>query len=333
MIKYLGSKRRLIPDILARVDALDGVSSVCDLFSGTARVGQALKRTGRHVHANDHLAFARVLAETFVATDSHTVDYAALTDAIARLNRLPGEPGYFTQKFSEEAQFFQPENAARIDAIRNAIESEPDALQPHLLTSLMLAADKVDSTTGVQMAYLKQWAPRAFEPMVLRTPEFLPGPGLATQSDALDLAPNLDCDLVYLDPPYNQHRYLGNYHIWETLVENDQPETYGKANKRIDVRTRPSLFNQKATAREALAELIGSIRTRYLMLSFNDEGYVSLPEIENMLAKWGQFQASAIPYRRYVGASIGIHNREGEKVGRVSHLHNHEWLFVAKRSP
>lgn len=332
MIKYLGSKRRLIPDILARVEALESVNSVCDLFSGTSRVGQALKRTGRHVHANDHLAFARVLAETFVATDSHTVDYAALTDAIARLNRLPGDPGYFAQKFSEEAQFFQLENAARMDTIRQAIDAEPEELRPILLTSLMLAADRVDSTTGVQMAYLKQWAPRSFEPMVMQTPELLPGPGVATQLDALELAPNIDADLVYLDPPYNQHRYVGNYHVWETLVLNDQPETYGKANKRIDVRTRPSVFNQKRTAREALAELIGSLRCRYLMLSFNDEGYVSLPEIEAMLAAWGEFQATAIPYRRYVGASIGIHNREGEKVGQVSHLHNHEWLFVAKRS-
>ncbi|MCC7434489.1 MAG: DNA adenine methylase [Methanoregulaceae archaeon] len=332
MIKYLGSKRRLIPDILTRVEALEGVNSVCDLFSGTSRVGQALKRTGRYVHANDHLAFARVLAETFVATDSHTVDYAALTDAIARLNRLPGQPGYFAQKFSEEAQFFQAENAARMDTIRQAIEKEPEELRPILLTSLMLAADRVDSTTGVQMAYLKQWAPRSFEPMVLQTPELLPGPGVATQVDALELAPNIDADLVYLDPPYNQHRYVGNYHVWETLVLNDEPETYGKANKRIDVRTRPSVFNQKRTAREALAELIGSLRCRYLLLSFNDEGYVSLPEIEAMLGAWGEFQATAIPYRRYVGASIGIHNREGEKVGQVSHLHNHEWLFVAKRS-
>lgn len=331
MIKFIGSKRRLIPEILSRIESLDGVNSVCDLFSGTSRVGQAVKRTGRHVHANDHLAFARVLAETLVATDARTVDFAALTETIARLNRLPGVPGYFTQKYSEEAQFFQAMNAARIDTIREAIDEEPAEFRSILLTSLMLAADRVDSTTGVQMAYLKQWAPRAYEPMVMQTPELLPGEGTATQEDALELAAKVDCDLVYLDPPYNQHRYLGNYHLWETLVLNDKPETYGKANKRIDVRTRPSLFNQKTTARAALAELIGSIKTRYLLLSFNDEGFVTLPEIESMLSAWGEFSASSIPYRRYVGASIGIHNHEGTKVGRVSHLHNHEWLFIGRR--
>lgn len=331
MIKYLGSKRRLIAHIMARLEALPDIHSVADLFSGTSRVGQAVKRTGRFVHANDCMAFAHAIAKTYVETDSMTVNFAGLTDAIARLNRLPGEPGYITQKYSEEAQYFQCANAAKMDSIRAAIHHEPADLQPILLTALMLAADRVDSTTGVQMAYLKQWAPRSFEPLVMHTPELLPGPGLATQLDALELAPLLDTDVVYLDPPYNQHGYLGNYHIWETLVLDDRPETYGRANKRVDVRTRPSPFNRKATAREALAELIGSLKTRFLVLSFNDEGYVSLPEIEDMLRKWGEFQATAIPFRRYVGASIGIHDQHGNKVGKVSHLHNHEWLFVAER--
>lgn len=331
LVKFIGSKRRMIPQIMAQVELCEGVHSVADLFSGTARVGQALKRSGKYVHANDQLAFAQTLAQTFVATDATTMDYATLTETIARLNRLPGAPGYLTTKFSQEAQFFQDFNAARMDAIRAQIEHEREDLKPILLTSLMLAADRVDSTTGVQMAYLKQWAPRSFEPMVLQTPELLPGPGLATQLDALELAPHLDCDLAYLDPPYNQHRYLGNYHVWETMVMNDHPETYGKANKRIDVRTRPSLFNQKATAREALAELIGSLRTRFLLLSFNDEGYITLPEIEAILSGWGEFKASSTPIRRYVGATIGIHDHLGKKVGRVSHVHSHEWLFLARR--
>ena len=33
------------------------------------------------------------------------------------------------------------------------------------------------------------------------------------------LAAALDgIDLAYVDPPYNQHSYLGNYHVWETLA-------------------------------------------------------------------------------------------------------------------
>jgi len=343
VIKYLGSKRTILPLILDEVRRADasiaggGVRTVLDLFSGTSRVGHALKRAGFRVLANDHNAYALALARCYVQADAQDV----LEDArrlLAELGTLPGSPGYFTSTFCEQARYVHPSNGERIDAIREAIARKalPPELEAVLLVSLMEAADRVDSTTGLQMAYLKSWAPRALNRLELRVPDVLPrsthGKSGAHSLDALDAARSLEADLVYVDPPYNQHSYLGNYHVWETLVLNDQPDTYGKANKRIDVRTRPSVFNQKRSAREALAELIGSLRCRYLLLSFNDEGYVSLPEIEAMLGAWGEFQATAIPYRRYVGASIGIHNREGEKVGQVSHLHNHEWLFVAKRS-
>jgi hypothetical protein len=108
-------------------------------------------------------------------------------------------------------------------------------LYPILLTSLIEAADRVDSTTGVQMAYVKQWAPRSANPLTLRVPELLPGPGRAVLGDALEVAPDAGAfDLAYLDPPYNQHRYFTNYHVWETLVAWDAPEPYGVARKRID---------------------------------------------------------------------------------------------------
>ncbi len=52
---------------------------------------------------------------------------------------------------------------------------------------------------------------------------------------------------MYLDPPYNQHRYFTNYHVWETLVRGDEPEHYGIACKRLDARedSTRSVFNSK----------------------------------------------------------------------------------------
>ena len=66
-----------------------------------------------------------------------------------------------TETFSHEARFFQPHNAARIDAVRDAIDAEyaESPLFPLLLTSLIEAADRVDSTTGVQMAYVSSGPP------------------------------------------------------------------------------------------------------------------------------------------------------------------------------
>ena len=97
----------------------------------------------------------------------------------------------------------------------------------------------MDSTTGVQMAYVKQWAPRSFNPLELRVPELLAGGGRAIRGDAVELVRGRALghfDLAYLDPPYNQHRYFTNYHVWETLVAWDAPEAYGVARKRVDAR-------------------------------------------------------------------------------------------------
>ena len=113
----------------------------------------------------------------------------------------------------------------------------------------MLAADRVDSTTGVQMAYLKQWAPRAHHDLELRRPDLIAGAGRTVRGDARQTVDGLEpVDLMYLDPPYNQHRYFTNYHIWETLVRWDAPEHYGVACKRVDSRDEAtkSVFNLQA---------------------------------------------------------------------------------------
>ena len=208
-----------------------------------------------------------------------------------------------------------------------------DELRCVALTSLMEAADRVDSTVGVQMAYLKKWAPRALQPLELRDPEPLPrsrhGKAEAHRLEARVAATNLEADVAYLDPPYNQHKYLGNYHVWESLVRWDKPEVYGVACKRVDCRDRRSAFNSRLSARDELQAVIDAVRSRYLLVSFSNEGFVSRPELEEMLSSKGEVAVLALPYRRYVGARIGIHNPAGEKVGKVSHTENTEYVFVA----
>lgn len=333
MIKYLGSKRVLVPTILDLVASLPDVRTVVDFFSGTSRVGHAMKRAGYRVVANDFMSYAHALATCYVQADREDV----IDDAsrlVSEFNRLPGEPGYFTETFCTESRFFQPRNGARIDAIRNAIDAK--ALEPELeavlLVSLMEAADRVDSTTGVQMAYLKDWAPRAHKDLELRVPDVLPqsphGKSEAHRLESRDAAEKLDGDVAYIDPPYNQHAYLGNYHIWETLVRWDQPEAYGVARKRVDCRTRKSDFNSRIRAEDALRAFLRLVRCRYLIVSFNNEGYISRDVMESLLSEHGTVHTFERDYKRYVGAQIGIHNPQGQKVGAVSHLRNKEYLYV-----
>lgn len=333
MIKYLGSKRTLVPHIISLVQRLPDVRRVCDLFTGTTRVAQALKRHDYRVVANDLATYSYQMALAFIETDAHQLDYLKLQRWIDHLSALPGVDGYVTKTFCEDARFFHPKNGMRIDAIREGID-QLDAT-PHeraiLLTSLMLAADRVDSTTGLQMAYLKSWAPRAHNDLDLRLPDLLPGIGEAYQEDAVafvERGGTRDVDLTYVDPPYNQHSYFGNYHIWETLMRNDAPETYGVARKRIDTRDNRSAFNSKRAFTEAFERTILGIESPYLLVSFNDEGYITAAEIERLLGEKGHVARIDVDFRRYVGARIGIHNPAGEKVGRVSHVRNTEHLFL-----
>lgn len=328
MIKYLGSKRLLVPALTELVRELPDARTFLDVFSGTARVGHAMKAAGLRVRANDHNAYAHVLAQCYVAADADRVEQPA-RKLLDELQALPGRPGYVTETFCERARYFQPKNGARIDAIRDRIEALdlPPDLRAVVLVSLMEAADRVDSTTGVQMAYLKQWAPRAHNDLQLRLPRILRGPGDAHCLDAQALVERHEADVVYLDPPYNQHKYLGNYHVWETLVRWDAPEAYGVACKRIDCKTRRSPYNSKRQIHPAMKALVDAVKARWLLVSFSNEGYISREQMLDLLRSRGEVEVREIAYDRYVGAKIGIYNPKGEKVGRVGHLKNVEYLF------
>lgn len=334
MIKYIGSKRTLVPTIVQVVGALGPRNrTVIDLFSGTSRVGHALKRSGHCVRSNDHNAYAHALATCYVQSDREDVASQAQT-LIDEFNRLPGRPGYFTETFCVRSRFFKEKNGARVDAIREAIahKSLAPEVRAVVLVSLMEAADRVDSTTGLQMAYLKQWAPRAENDLSLRLPSLLPrarnGKGAAYCLEGAEAAGLLEGDVAYIDPPYNQHSYRGNYHIWESLVAWDKPEVYGVACKRVDVRERASPFNSKRQCVSAMRDVIRRVRARHLVVSFNDEGFIDRDSMEALLAARGYVVTLEQDYKRYVGAQIGIHSPNGQRVGTVSHLRNKEFLYV-----
>ncbi len=211
----------------------------------------------------------------------------------------------------------------------------------------------MDSTTGLQMAYLKTWAPRALRPLELRPPELLAGPGAAIRGDALAVAGRLPhVDLAYIDPPYNQHRYFTNYHVWETLVRWDAPKFYGVACKRLDCRDESSMspFNRRAKMADALAAVIGAVDAEVTVVSYNNESWLSLEELVGICSQPRRRSGHAQPggeaapeppasaahveileadSKRYVGAQIGIHSPAGVKVGEVSHLRNTELLVIS----
>ena len=66
MIKYLGSKRRLVP-VLDALCVASGATTALDLFTGTTRVAQAFKARGARVTAVDSARHAHLLAPSSVA--------------------------------------------------------------------------------------------------------------------------------------------------------------------------------------------------------------------------------------------------------------------------
>lgn len=282
--------------------------------------------------SNDHNSYAHTLATCYVQANRE--DWAEHAESvIEELNALAPKSGFITETYCERSRYFQPENGRKIDAIRDEIEKrqfDPE-LKAILLTSLIEAADRVDSTTGLQMAYLKSWAARASKPLILRLPDLTSGSpagkSVAYSLEADVAARQLEADLAYLDPPYNQHSYLGNYHVWETIVRWDEPEVYGIACKRVDCRERKSPFNSRGQIKEALRNVVESIKAKHLLVSFNNEGFLTRDDLEEILSVKGTVTTLEIDYKRYVGAKIGIHNLKGERVGKVGHLNNKELLF------
>ena len=334
MNKYLGSKRRLVP-VLASIRDICGAATAIDLFTGTTRVAQAWRAAGTTVTAVDSARYAEAFARTYVATELTPERHRALQDALAHLGAVPPQAGYVTEVFCRTARYFQPANGERIDAVRAAIAADYAGtwLEPVLLTALIEAADRVDSTTGVQMAFLKQWAPRATKPLELRAPAIPTGPrGAALRADATEVVATLaPAHLAYLDPPYNHHRYTGNYHVWETIVADDAPAHYGVACKRVELLEpgHRSVFNERRRMPAALRDCVKRIDAAVVVVSYNDEAWIALDELVEMCSDRGPVTVLPFDSRRYVGATIGIHNHVGEKVGRVSHVRNTEYLVVA----
>jgi adenine-specific DNA-methyltransferase len=119
--------------------------------------------------------------------------------------------------------------------------------------------------------------------------------------------------------------------VWETLVAGDEPDHYGIACKRIDARDpgTKSDFNVRRRMPDALAAVVRDVRARVVVVSYNDESWVTLEQLRALSAVRGHVEVLAFDSRRYVGARIGIHNPRGERVGTVSHVRNQEYVVIA----
>lgn len=358
-IKYAGSKLRLLPHILASVANLP-VSVIFDGFSGSTRVSQAFAKAGYQVVSNDIAVWSETLATAFLLNKRPPDAFQKLID---HLNAVRPIDGWFSLNYGGldfEGSAIQSDgtkrpwqlhNTRKLDGIREEIDRlDLEVVEKAVaLTSLILALDKVDSTLGHYVSYLKEWAPRSYETMELRLPNLWVNheDHLVTRRDVFSGIVDVSFDLAYYDPPYGSNnekmppsrvRYASYYHIWKTICLNDRPQVSGAARRRIDCSDRVggSVFedfrrdsNDRLIAVEAIRKLLRLTKARYIVLSYSSNGIATSEQLDSVIGENGHLIRTArIDHKRNVMAGMTWTNewlREVEKK-------NTEFIFVIEKT-
>ena len=348
-IKYAGSKLKLLPHILALAEKT-GSKSVFDGFSGSTRVSQAFAKLGYQVNSNDLSGWSSTLATAYLLNNKEPREYKRL---IEHLNSLPPVDGWFTEHYGGEVSSYPGGNAIQADGSKkpwqkkntrklDAIRAEIDRLdldkvaRSVALTSLILGLDRVDSTLGHYVSYLKNWSPRSFNDLKLELPCLWVNEhaNMVMSGDIFESLPQVESGLAYYDPPYGSNnekmppsrvRYASYYHVWTTVVRNDRPSLFGKAGRRQDTSDRSSAsvfedFRKNGSGRflvvDAIEELIRRTACEWIILSYSSGGRATACELREVIAdNANMVETIKVDYKKNVMASMKWTN---------------EWLSEAK---
>lgn len=341
LITYIGNKRTLLPaihKILLQVREKTGGRKLmtADLFSGSGVVSRLLKQHSSLVVANDLETYSKIINTCFLSNKSE-VPLLEINDAVDRLNAR-ADSGDFNEGFiremyapkdetsitSEDRVFYTIDNARRLDSFAQWIAEEDDAIQPYLLGPLMSKASKHTNTAGIFKGFYKNtdtkvgaYGGKAGNALLRILGQIrLEAPVLSNfysdyliiHGDAAKISTELpELDLVYLDPPYNQHPYGANYYMLNYLRNYERPKAVSKVSG-IPTDWNRSDFNVKSKALKSLRETVEPLSARFVLISFNDEGFISPSEMRDFLSSLGKLSEVAIEYNTFRG-SRNLHIR------------------------
>lgn len=357
-IKYAGSKLYMLPHILQLAHKVKP-RTVFDGFSGTTRVSQAFAKFGYKVVSNDIAVWSKVFGLCYLKNKKTKSYYREIID---HLNSLPGKDGWFTENYgglrNGEASRksdglkkpFQVHNTRKLDTIREEIDrmSLGEIERSVLLTSLMLALDKVDSTLGHFASYLNNWSPRSYNLMKLSVPSLIDSDQEheVYQDDVFNVLDNVKVDLAYYDPPYGSNndkmppsriRYASYYHFWTTVCLNDHPKLFGRTKRRIDSSdtVAASVFEEyrrsafgKFVVVDTMEQLLKKTKANYVILSYSSGGRATPQELHEILTQSGEIlEVVKVDYRRNVMATM----RWTNEWVRNDDQKNFEYLFLIEK--
>ena len=318
--RYLGNKYKLLPFITGVVsDECPDITSIADIFAGTGAVSSAF--TDKVIITNDLMYSNYICNYAWFGAEEYNPQI--IIDCVVRYNALTDlEDNYMTDNFADT--YFSRDDCAKIGYIREDIEvlykkgdinTRERAI---LITSLLYAMDKIANTCGHYDAYRKgvefDKSLELYVPMANRQNN--PN-NQCFNMDSNELVKNIEADLVYIDPPYNSRQYCDAYHLLENVARWEKPEVFGVARK-MDRSTMKSKYcTQSAT--EAFEQLIGDIKAKYILLSYNNmaekgndrsNAKISDHDIMRILEKKGEVKVFSESYKAFTTGKSDIDDNQ-----------------------
>jgi len=351
IITYLGNKRKLLDNISTEVETIlaeMGVEKarICDLFSGSGIVSRKLKRYASRIYVNDLEEYSYVINNCYLTNkeDFNEEFYEYLYNKIKEKEPVEGvisqnyAPKDDTNIKKGERVFYTHENAIRIDTIRAAIDDVPESYKKFFLAPLLYEASVHTNTSGVFKGFYKSKTEnvgkfggdgqnaleRIMGKIELKKPVLSEYNAQVTlfKEDANILVKHLrGLDITYIDPPYNQHPYGSNYFMLNTIIKNELGSNISTVAG-IPYDWNKSVYNKKNEALKSFEELVDDIDSKYLIISYNNEGFISLEEMQSMLSKYGELSTKEIDYVAFRG-SRNLKDRN---------IHTTEYLFILKKA-
>ncbi|MDE7175201.1 MAG: DNA adenine methylase [Helicobacter sp.] len=326
-MNYIGSKFKLssflqtsIESTLQKASAKPLKDSIfCDMFAGSAAVGRLFKTQVKQIISNDKEYYSFVLTQNYIGNHQKLARVNELLRILNDTIQTPPQKGkiytYYALGSGSGRQYFSDENAQRIDAVRSQIAQWKeekfinDKEYYFLLASLLESADKVANTASVYGAFLKHLKKSALKCFILNPAEFECNENehLVFNEDANTLITKIKGDILYLDPPYNAREYGANYHLLNTIALYDDFIPKGKTGLR---EYEKSAWCKKAKVADTLENLIKNAHFEWIFLSYNDEGLLSLEQIQDIFEKYGKYSFTTQKHQRFKADSKRIQKQD-----------------------
>ena len=328
IITYIGNKRSLLEfigeaiELISKKEKKDKLNIV-DIFSGSGIVARYLKRYANTLITNDLESYSLTINKCYLSNRSEL-----------NMDQLVSYYNLLQEKLNEN--FFTTRNAEYIDTCRKIIESFPEEVKPYFIAPLLSEVSIKNNTAGVFKGFYKnkkgkgQFGGEGQNALSRITADInIPFPIFSNyeckvinyQKDANILAKELkDIDVVYMDPPYNQHPYGSNYFMLNVVNDYKEPKKISKVSGIPDNWNR-SNYNKRKEALTAMEDLCKNLNAKYLLISYNSDGFITKKEMTDMLKKIGKVTVLEKKYNVY-RASRNLKDRS---------LYVKEYLFIVEK--